>query len=110
MSRGMRGEEHEAFVTLHSTLPRMSTLPNAPLEDELERNLMRSFPTAPRRTPKTNNYTRPRPKTPNVRAPPPASPPPPSSPPPSSRLRGVLGGIVMPTSLASQSLYPLRAL
>lgn len=64
---GMGEKEYEAFSTLHSTLPRMSILPNAPLEDELEKNLMRSFPTAPRRKPKQNNFTRPRPKTPNVR-------------------------------------------
>lgn len=35
--------------------------------DAAERELMHSFPTAPRRTLKQNNFTRPRPKTPNVR-------------------------------------------
>jgi hypothetical protein len=65
----MEDEEFEAFSTLHSTLPRlnMNSSLNAPLEDELEKNLMRSFPTAPRRKPKISNFTRPRPKTPNVR-------------------------------------------
>ena len=58
-------DEYEAFNTLHSTLPKMHTLPNALFEDELEKNLMRSFPTAPRRKPKVHNFTRARPKTPN---------------------------------------------
>ena len=58
-------DDNEAFLTMHSTLPRMHTLPNARLEDELEKNLMPSFPTAPRRKPKVHNFTRARPKTPN---------------------------------------------